>query len=332
MLKTISVFLAVSFLWTIQLSGQPVAQKKVTKLMGCRFEITAAGDDEAIAWQAINAGIDEIVRIEKLISSWDKNSQTSAINRNAGIEPVKVDKELFDLIFRSKKVAALTGGAFDISYASMDRIWKFDGSMQAMPSSEKVADARQFINWENIELNTENQTVFLKEKGMKIGFGAIGKGYAANRAKVIMQKITGIHGGVVNASGDLICWGKTSESESQSIKIADPKDQSKALGWLQIRETSIVTSGDYERFVMFDEKRYAHIIDPRTGYPTTGIKSVTVVCPDAEVADALATSVFVLGKTDGLALINSLKNVECLLITDENELFTSENLKLNYYR
>lgn len=308
-----------------------IAQKKILKLMGSRFEVTAVAHDKQLAWDAINAGISEMERIEKLISSWDKNSQTSEINRQAGIQSVKVDKELYDLIFRAKKVSQLTQGAFDISFASMDRIWKFDGSMTAMPDAATIAQARAKINWENIEMNADEYTVFLKEKGMKIGFGAIGKGYAANRAKAIMKTMTGIHGGLVNASGDLISWGKSADGKGWLINIINPKDKEVALGYLQINDLSVVTSGDYERFVLFDNNRYAHIIDPRTGYPTTGIKSVTLVCPDAELADALATSVFVLGKENGLILINQLKGVECLIVTDDDEILTSENLKLNYF-
>ena len=308
-----------------------IAQKKAVKLMGCGFEITAVAENETIAWEAINTGIAEIQRIEKLISSWDKNSQTSTINRQAGIRPVKVDKELFDLIARAKKVSALTNGAFDISFASMDRIWRFDGSMRRMPEASRVAQAAALINWENIVLDENEQTVFLKEQGMKIGFGAIGKGYAANRAKLLMEQIPGVVGGLVNASGDLIAWGESHRPEGWTIKIADPKDKEKVLGWLQLQNHAIVTSGNYEKYVFFDGVRYAHIIDPRTGYPTTGIKSVTIVCPDAELSDALATSVFVLGTTEGMNLINRLKNVECLIVTDQDELLTSKNLNLNYY-
>lgn len=308
-----------------------VAQKKVLQLMGSRFEVTAVAEDKQLAWNAINAGIKEMERIERLISSWDKNSQTSAINRNAGVRHVTVDKELYDLIFRAVKVSQLTEGAFDISFGSMDRIWKFDGSMTEMPSVEIVANARAKINWQNIVMDAEKQTVFLKEKGMKIGFGAIGKGYAANKAKTLMQKMEGIHGGLVNASGDLTAWGESPDNQGWLINITNPKDKEVALGYLQIQNGAVVTSGDYERFVQFEGKRYAHIIDPRTGYPTTGIKSVTVVCPDAELADALATSVFVLGKENGLALVNQLKNIECLIVTDNDEILTSENLKLNYF-
>jgi len=295
--------------------------------MGCRFELTAIGGNDTVAWEAIRGGITEIKRIEKLISSWDKNSQTSAINQQAGIKPVKVDKELFDLVVRAKKISKLTNGAFDISFASMDRIWKFDGSMQKMPADEIVKNAAKKINWQDIIVDYEHQTVFLKRKNMKIGFGAIGKGYAANRAMQIMKKFA-IQGGVVNVSGDLISWGKSENPNGWTIKIADPKDKNKVLGILETNDLAVVTSGDYEKFVTFNGQRYAHIIDPRTGYPTTGIKSVTIICPDAEVADALATSVFVLGKEEGLNLINRLKSVEGLIVTDEDEVLTSNKLKL----
>ena len=327
------IFIAAALVTSLQpLVAQELnAQKKVLKLMGSRFEITAVADNDTIAWQAINAGIAEIERIEKIISSWNPKSQTSEVNRQAGIQAVKVDRELYDLIFRAKKISNLTDGAFDISFASMDRIWRFDGSMTQMPPAEEVTAAREKINWQNIILDPQEHAVFLKEKGMKIGFGAIGKGYAANRAKAIMEKMKGVQGGVVNASGDLITWGESSRLESWTAKIADPKDKENVLGWLPVKDMAIVTSGDYERYVEFDGIRYAHIIDPRTGYPTTGIKSVTIVCPDAELADALATSVFVLGKEKGLELINQLNGIECLIVNDDDEILTSEQLKLNYY-
>ncbi len=308
-----------------------VAQKKILQLMGSRFELTAVATTKQEAWDAINAGIKEIERIELLISSWDENSQTSEINRKAGISSVPVDKELYDLIYRTKKVSQLTEGAFDISFASMDRIWKFDGSMKQMPDGEIIKKAKAKINWQDIILDSEKQTVFLKNKGMRIGFGAIGKGYAANRAKELMRNRKGVKGGVVNASGDLITWGVSNKEEGWVVSITNPKDKEVALGWLQINGLSVVTSGDYERFVEFAGKRYAHIIDPRTGYPTTGIKSVTLICPDAELADALATAVFVLGKEKGLALVNQLKQTDCLIVTDEDEILPSNNLQLNYF-
>ncbi len=299
--------------------------------MGCRFELTAVASNDTIAWEAIQAGIDEISRIERLISSWDSTSQTSAINKNAGIQAVEVDPELYDLIYRSKKVSKLTGGAFDISFASMDKIWDFNGQEQTMPDSQMVQYAAAKINWENILLDPENSTVFLKEKGMKIGFGAIGKGYAANRAKQIMAAITGVVGGVVNASGDLMVWGSNAQETPWTVQIADPKRKDQMIGWLALKDMAIVTSGDYEKYFTSRGIRYAHIINPKTGYPTTGISSVSVVCPDAELADALATAIFVLGKDRGLKLVNQLNQVECLIITEKGALFTSAQLQLHYY-
>ncbi|WP_372644795.1 FAD:protein FMN transferase [Ancylomarina sp.] len=309
--------------------GQKESHTKVLLLMGSRFELTAVSPDQEKAIKAIEAGITEIKRIEKLISSWDTNSQTSEVIRNAGIKPVIVDQELFNLIRRSIKISELTYGAFDISYASMDKIWRFDGKMKTLPDSSAIAASVAKINYKNIILNPEKRTVFLKEKGMKIGFGAIGKGYAANKALDIMSKMN-LMGALVNASGDLISWGKDEGGKDWKIGIVNPRQKGKVFSWLNINETAVVTSGNYEKFVTINGQTYSHIIDPRTGYPVKGLSSVSIICPNAELADALATSVFVLGKEKGLELINQLKGIECLLITDKQELFTSKNLHLDY--
>ena len=306
------------------------SQKKVLLLMGSRFELTAIAEDINLANQGIEAAIKEITRIEKLISSWDPNSQTSLVNKMAGIEAVKVDKELFDLIKRSKKISGLTNGAFDISYASMDKIWKFDGTVTKLPTEEEVKASVSKINYNDIILDEEHQTVFLKNKGMKIGFGAIGKGYAANKGRKIMLDL-GIKSGIVNAGGDLITWGKEANGNEWSIGIADPKNKTYVLAWLTVGQMAVVTSGNYEKFIDINGQRYSHIIDPVSGYPVRGLKSVTIICPDAELADALATSTFILGKEKGLSLVNQLKGVEALLVDDDDNISTSDNLKMNYY-
>ncbi|MCK5101504.1 MAG: FAD:protein FMN transferase, partial [Cyclobacteriaceae bacterium] len=154
-------------------------------------------------------------------------------------------------------------------------------------------------------------------------------GYAAEQAKTVMMAM-GIKSGVVNAAGDLTTWGRREDGNIWDVAIARPDRSRQILGWLQADESSVVTSGNYEKFFMHDGKRYSHIIDPRTGYPTTGIKSATIVCSNAELADALATVMFVMGKDDGIALINQLKGIECLLITDDDKLVTSNNLNINF--
>ncbi len=305
--------------------------KETLLLMGTRFEITAISDSQEISINAVNKGIKEIQRIEELISSWKQNSQTTMINNSAGINPVKVDRELFNLIERSIKVSELTNGAFDITFGSIEKLYQFDKTEQQMPSDSIRLKSVQKINYKNIELNKTNQTVFLKEIGMKIGFGGIGKGYAANRALEIIQNIPGVKGGLVNAAGDLKAWGISNNKEGWPIQISDPENINNSIAWLNLMDNAIVTSGDYEKYFTSNGVRYAHIINPKTGIPTTGIKSVTIICPDAELADALATSVFVLGETDGLKLIDKLKHVEALIINDQNELLSSKNLKINTY-
>lgn len=307
------------------------SHKEVLMLMGTRFELTATADDKAIAQKAVLEGINEIKRIEVLISSWQSTSQTSEINRNAGVKAVVVDKELYELIARSIKVSDLTQGAFDISFASMERLYKFDKAEHEIPSESERMKAINLIDYKSIILDPIKSSVYLSQAGMKIGFGAIGKGYAANKAKAKMESIDGVQGGVVNAAGDLVVWGDNGKEEGWRVQISDPKDIYKSLGWLTIQNASVVTSGDYEKYFTNQGTRYAHIINPQTGLPTTGIKSATIVSPDGEVGDALATAIFVLGPSQGLELINKLKNIEALIITDDNEILTSTNLALNKY-
>lgn len=304
------------------------AYNKTFKLMGSRFDITVVAENQTQADAYIDLAVNEITRIEKLISSWDPNSQTSEIIRNAGVKPVIVDKELYDLIDRSLKVSKLTSGAFDISYASMDKIWKFDGTMETMPSEEAIKQSVSKVGYQNIILNPDNHSVFLKLKGMKIGFGAIGKGYAADKAKSLLQN-KGVTAGIINASGDLNTWGKQPNGEDWMVAIVNPLNKEKVFSWFPVDNSAVVTSGNYEKYVRFNNILYTHIIDPRTGYPATGILSVSIFTSTAELADALSTSIFVMGLDTGLDFVNQLKGVECIIIDEKNKIHTSKNIKLN---
>ncbi|MEP3380255.1 MAG: FAD:protein FMN transferase, partial [Maribacter dokdonensis] len=291
-------------------------------------DITVVAKDPIEGEQYIDLAINEIKRIEKLISSWDPNSQTSEINKNAGVQPVKVDVELFNLIQRGIGISTLTDGAFDISYASMDNIWKFDGSMTEMPEEAAIKASVSKVGYQNILLNKKDHTVFLKLKGMKIGFGAIGKGYAADKAKELLIS-KGVVAGIINASGDMNTWGKQPNGDSWQVAITNPMNKNKVFALLPLDNGAVVTSGNYEKYVTFNNTRYTHIIDPRSGYPATGIVSVTVFAPKAELADALATSVFVMGKEVGLNRIEQLPKVECIIIDDLGTIITSKNIQIN---
>lgn len=307
------------------------AQEKYTrtlKLMGSRFDITVVAKDEVQANDYIDLAISEISRIEKEISSWDPESETSKIIANAGIQPLKVNRELYDLITRAVKISELTEGAFDITYASMDRIWKFDGSMNHLPTDDEIAQSIRKVGYKNIVLDPEHQTVFLKNKGMRIGFGAIGKGYAADKAKQLLIS-EGVNGGIINASGDLTTWGTQPDGSPWMVGITNPLNKNKVFSWFPLDNNAVVTSGNYEKFVEFNGKKYTHIIDPRTGWPVSGLTSVTIFAPKAELADALATSVFVMGRETGIDFINQLPGMECVIVDDNGKIFKSENIQLN---
>ncbi len=295
--------------------------------MGCDFEILVVANQQKEAEVSIDLAVAEISCIERLISSWDSRSQTSLINQNAGVKPVKVDPILFELIQHAIGISKLTDGAFDITFASLNPVWRFDGSMTQLPSANEIAASVANIGYDNIILNTNDTTVYLARPGMKIGFGAIGKGFAADKAKkLLMDK--GVVAGIINASGDMNTWGQQPDGTDWMVAITNPLKKQKAFAWLPVRNGAVATSGNYEKFITLNGQQYSHIIDPKSGYPATGLVSVTVFSPKAELCDALATAIFVLGKEVGIDRVNQLPGIECVLIDDQGRVYTSNNIKI----
>ena len=306
-----------------------ILHKRVCRLMGNRFEISAVSEDETWAQARIDEAIAEIQRIEALFTTFNDNSQTNRINANAGISPVKVDREVFELVKRSLRISEVTQGAFDITYGSIDKsLWNFDTQMTALPDPKTTRQMVRLINYRNVILDEAEGSVFLKEKGMRIGFGGIGKGYAAEMAKRLMIQ-RGVENGIVNASGDLTTWGAQPNGEPWTIGIAHPDAKEQPFSYFNISNISVATSGNYEKYVMIGGKKYSHTIDPKTGLPVSGIKSVTIICPNAEIADAMATPVTVMGVRVGLDLINQMQGMACVIIDDTNRVFTSKNIKIS---
>lgn len=300
--------------------------KEVLRLMGNRFEITVASGNEAWARGRIAAAIREIQRIEAMLTTFRDDSETAAVNAMAGIAPVKVSQEFFQLVERSIKISGLTQGAFDITYGGIDKsLWNFDTGMTSLPDPAVARQSVRLINYKNVLLDATHGTVMLKEKGMRIGFGGIGKGYAADKARQLLQS-QGVESGIVNAAGDLTCWGAQPDGSPWTIGIADPDQARQPFSALRISNMSIATSGNYEKYATINGKRYAHTIDPATGLPVTGVKSVTILCPSAELADAMATPVMVMGAKVGLHLVNQLRNIACIIIDDQNHLSHTNNI------
>ena len=297
--------------------------RRQVRLMGSDFEFVIVDEDPDTG---LDAAISEVKRIESLLTEFSDTSQTSLINQNAGIQPVFVDEEVFRLIKRCKELSALTQGAFDITCGVLKRLYNFKGQIFKLPDATSIHTLLSKAGSDKIQLKEPNQ-VFLDQPGMHIAFGAIGKGYAADLVKLKLIE-SGITRGVINASGDLTAFGRRTDGSLWKVGIADPDDPSRVLFWLPVDNASVATSGNYEQYFEVGGIRYSHNIDPRTGLPVKGIKSVTIVSSSAELSDALATAVTVMGVDVGLHLIEQLPGTHCLIITDQNKIFTSRHLRI----
>ena len=295
-------------------------------LMGTRFEISVVGNDPNWADERIDDAVTEINRVEKLISAFNDDSIVNEINRNAGIKPVKADAEIFRLIDRSLKISELTQGTFDITYNSYGkRATDFD-EKTSTKSSGKIHLSK--TNHQNVVLDAKAQTVFLKEKGLRIGFGANGKGYAADRAKYILQ-MQGVGRGVINAGGDLLTWGLQPNNEPWTVAAADPEQYGKPFANIAISDMAIATSINAGQQTAAINKKYLNAIDPKEGFPVSGIKSVSILSTCAELADAMASPVMSMGINAGLYLINQLNQIACVIIDDHNRVYSSKDICIN---
>lgn len=282
-------------------------------LMGTIWTIKVpvqGGLEKGIILEAIDASFEELARIEALMSEWDENTPVSLVNRNAGIQPVSVPGELMKIVERGIEYGHLTGGAFDITWRGMGRLWDF-GEEFRIPSSEEIEAAVSKVDYRKVRVG-EN-TLFLPESGMALGLGGIAKGYAIDRAGLKLKEF-GIGSFLVDGGGDILTAGEVS-GRPWRLGIRDPRGgPADLVRKLSLSGGAVVTSGDYERFRIENGRRYHHIIDPRTGWPAEGCRSVTVYSRTAERADVLATAVFVLGVEPGLELVENCPGTEALVI------------------
>jgi FAD:protein FMN transferase len=295
------------------------------RLMGSAFQFIITADSETAGRGLLQDCIAEVIRIEKLITEFSENSETTLINNHAGIHAVQVSAEMYQLLQRCIQISKLTGGSFDITTGILKKLYNFRNTVFEMPSQRNIAESLAITGYKKIKLLNNNK-VYLEIKGMHIGFGAIGKGYAAYKTRKLMQQ-KGVAGGVINASGDLCAWGIKHDGTQWKAGIANPDSPDEILLWLQLNGMSIATSGNYEQYFELNGIRYAHNINPRTGRPVTGIKSVSVISPNAELSDALATAATVMGVNQGLHLINQLPQTHSIIIDDQNQMHFSNKIE-----
>lgn len=295
--------------------------------MGSDFELIATGETMEIIEQRLSIGVNEIQRIESLLTAFNDDSVTGQLNAHAGQQPMQVPAEVYHLLQRCLHLSRITQGAFDISAGALKQLWRFKEKGFHWPTAQAIATALAHTGYQHIKLLPDQQ-VLLEKPGMQIGFGAVGKGYAAERVKMLW-KAHGATSGVINASGDLTAWGTQPDGTPWKVGIANPDDQQQVLLWLPVHQAAVATSGNYEQYVEKDGIRYSHNIDPRKGLPVPYIKSVTVISPSAELSDALATAVTVMGIQAGMYLVNQLPDVHCIIIDEQNKLHRSHQLQVS---
>jgi FAD:protein FMN transferase len=290
------------------LGGSPIAQAvAVTRaqyLMGTIVEITAVAPTDAQAQAAATAGFQEVRRLEALLSTWIETSELSQVNDAAGRNPVKVSPETFELLARALEISKLTAGAFDITVGPAVKLWKVTEAAR-VPTDMELAIAAQYVDYRRVRLDAAVRTVFLEKPGMRVDVGGIGKGYAAERAAIVMQD-AGATGGLLALAGDFRVFGQRADGTAWPVAIQHPRKPGQVLATLGMSDEAISTSGDYERYFLQEGVRYHHILDPKTLKPARRCQSVTIVAPDATTADALATGIFVMGPVQGLKLAERL--------------------------
>jgi thiamine biosynthesis lipoprotein len=306
--------------------GKYEVHKETRLLMGTVVEITIGHPDRELARKAAARAFGEIERVDALLSSHNPESEITGLNASGAAGPVAVSDEVFALLARAESIRVATAGAFDVTVGPLVELWAFDQSGR-VPGEGEIASALASVGGARLELDGDDGTVRFLTEGMRIDLGAIGKGYAVDRAVAILES-AGIESAIIDAGGDIRLLGSRPGKDFWRIAVRHPREPSRFLLGLDLAGTAVVTSGDYERFFMVGDTRYHHILDPRTGFPARGCSSVTVVAPDTAGADAYATAAFVLGPEEGLRYLRSLPGVEGIIVDANGELLWTDKAKL----
>jgi FAD:protein FMN transferase len=290
---------------------------------------TSPQHDEAALRAAFDKAVAEIQRLEGLMTTWRPDTEVSRVNAAAGKGAVKVSPETLSVIEKSVWMSERSEGVFDITFEAMHGLWKFDQDLEEkIPPLDAVETARKLIDFRQIKIDHAARTVMLGKPGMRMSLGGIAKGYAVDAASSVL-KAAGLDAFMVQAGGDLYVRGKKPDGTRWRVGVRDPRgrDSTDYFAMLEVEDHAFSTAGDYERGFVKDGRRYHHIIDPRTGFPATASRSVTIWAGDAFTADAIDDAVFILGPEKGLKLVESLDDVGAVIVDEHNKVWVSGRLK-----
>jgi len=309
----------------------PEPFKRSRELLGTVVTIQVLAEDTAQAEALAEVGFAEIARLHALLAPVGEQSEVARLNAAAGGEPVKIGPDLLAVLEEAMLTAQLSGGAFDPTWAAMAPLWDLKDDPPRIPDAAAATAAAGRVDCGKLEVEAKAGTARLAEAGMAVGLGGVAKGYAIDRAVLAMRASGGKHL-LVDAGGDLYASGRKGRSRQWSIGVRDPRDRDKLLGKIPLQDEAVTTSGDYERFAIVEGKRYHHILDPRTGMPAAGSRSVTVLAKTAMQADALSTALFVMGPEQAIKLANRLEGVEALVVDAEGRSLMTPGMAKRFAR
>ena len=306
-------------------AGALVERSRVS--MGTEVRASAWTADEAAAVAAFERVFDEFDRLDALMSVWKEGSDILRINAAAGRTAVAVSPEVREVLRAAQEVSEWTGGKFDVTFAALSGLWKFDQDIDGrVPSRSEIAPRLPLIDYRALQLDDCAGTAGLTRAGMAVNLGGIGKGYAIDRAATILRD-AGLSDFMIQSGGDLFVAGRRGERPWR-VGLQDPRGVPNTLfAAIELTDAAFSTSGDYERYFIRDGHRYHHILDPGTGEPAPGSRSVTIMAKRAIASDGLSTGVFILGGDEGMALIEKLPDVEGVIVTGDNRVLVSSGLE-----
>ena len=292
-------------------------------IMGTRITVEVWGETSQQGSAAIDLVLNEMRRIDDAMSTYKATSEVSQVNAIAGRHPVKISKELFELLTRSVEFSRLTQGAFDITYASVG--FMYDFVEHRKPDDQRIAELLSAVNYRHIKLDAAQQTVAFTHPAVRIDLGGIAKGYAVDQS-VLILKNSGIKHALISAGGDSYVLGDH-EGRAWSVGIRDPDQASRVIAKLNLSDAAFSTSGDYERYFDDEEGRVHHIINPATGHSASQVRSATIIASSAVWSDGLSKTAFVLGAEKALDIYSQLPRVQAVLVTPEGKVLYSRGLE-----
>jgi len=320
------LFLAVLFCAVLASCAGPRSRtvQKTETIMGTSVTITVVAPTPAEGEVAIDAGMAELKRFDAMMSLYKDTSEVSKVNQAAGKHPVPVFPEMIDIVTAAAEVSKISKGTFDITIGPLVVLWQMRLKEGTVPTDEEISRVKQLVNWRNIVIDRKASTLFLKKPGMIMDLGGM-KGYMADRVAELFRK-RGIRDAVIAVAGDIWVLGHREDGKPWRIGVQHPRDKDKVLAVLDLSDKYVSTSGDYERFVIREKKRYHHIIDPRTGKPSKGVISSTLIGTQGSLIDPLTKIPFILGPEEGMKIVNKI-GAQAVIVDEDGKVFMSDGIK-----